>query len=768
MLGEVKLACLELETGNPGPLHLDFDGLKKVAAALDSYTKEISNGALNVSEDLVFLSREVSTSSLDEENASEFMASELTPALNRFESEESIEGAVFVVWVNTVGLNSTLNLGPSPRHPAKAALIGEKYLIDPEASALAIAFCLVEAVTGLESPAIYAEHWYPFVNWRPGDLLGPGMLGEPCGAVKVELGWRRYLTLHPVPGERIELQVNNTEIDNTRIVRIPLGFVLDVGHNQNPQLPHHPGENWILAKSLVVELRTSRSVDLNDTSWAVVRDPGVRLYYDYEALSGIWYGYRAPFTESYALNASYGGLTPPYFSLQNSSSVPGYERYRIANYTSTELQLELLNENWSQAVPQSSTLALTVNDSSPPLDYTLSASFYNVDEEALVVQVITHMIDGHKVSYGFGAPVEFGRSFLKNDSQVDYYVIFGKRFTGDQDGFARNLLTSAFGAPEAHVSYAYGVLNSSQRMVEFTIHNNVNSERVSIPNYLNLADLEVLASDIHISESRPGEGNSIVLQATVHNRGGADAEQVSVYLAADRGEVGNGSSLAAEWLLPKIEAKSSAIVEGTWNTAGHLGDNYLVLHVDPGGSLVEIDESNNEAWIQVSVLIPSRLTISLDPPFLTRGQFATVSGHVSPARNGTQVRVWYEKPDGSRFFEVVYTAEDGSFVDTVRPDMAGRWTTSASCPGDERHSHAESEVIEFLVGESTTASTTTTRSVTLTEKTTTATSTTEQAQENGSQVISGEGLIIVVIIVIGAMVAALVGFSRVLGGSRST
>ncbi|MFB0568812.1 MAG: CARDB domain-containing protein, partial [Nitrososphaeria archaeon] len=619
---------------------------------------------------------------------------------------------------------------------------------------------------GLASPVIYAENWYPFVNWRPGDLLGPGMLGEPCGAVKAELGWRRYLTLHPVPGERIELKVNNTEIDNTRIVRIPLGFVLDVGHNQSPQLPHHPGENWILVKSLVAELRTSRPIGLNGTSsWTAVRDPGVRLYYDYEALSGIWYGYRAPFTEFYTLNASYGGLTPPYFSLQNSSSVPGYEQYRIANYTSPELQLELLSENWSQEVIQSSTLTLTVSDSSPPLDYTLSASFYNVDDEALVVQVITHIMDGHKVSYGFGAPVEFKHISLKNDTQIDYYVIFGEDFTGDQDGFARNLLTSAFGAMESHLSYAYGVLNSSQRMVEFTIHNNVNSEQVSIPNYLNLADLEVSASDIQISDSRPGEGDSIAFQATVHNRGGADAEQVSVYLTADRGEVGNGSSPAAEWLLPEIEAKSSAIVEGTWYTTGHLGDNYLVLHVDPGGSLVEIDESNNEASIQVYVLVPSHLTISLDPPFLTTGQFATVSGRLSPARNGTQVRVWYERPDGSRFFEVVYTAEDGSFVDTVRPDIAGRWTVNASCPGDQKHSHADSEAIEFLVGESTTMSTTTTRSVTLTEKTTTATATTEQAQENGSQAISGEGLIIVVIIIVGALAAAVVGFSRALRGS---
>jgi len=55
--------------------------------------------------------------------------------------------------------------------------------------------------------------------------------------------------------------------------------------------------------------------------------------------------------------------------------------------------------------------------------------------------------------------------------------------------------------------------------------------------------------------------------------------------------------------------------------------------------------------------------------------------------------------------------------------------------------------------------------VTLTEKTTTATATTGQAQENGSQAISGEGLIIVVIIIIGALAAAVVGFSRALRGS---
>jgi len=760
--GELRLAFLELEAGNPGPLHMGMDGLKPIVASLDRYLRAISDGALNVSTNFAILSREVSTSRLGEENASNIVAAELSPALERHESEKSIEGALLIAWVNTVGLNSTLDLGPSPMHPTRLALVGQEYLVDPEASALAIAFSLIEAVTGLESCARYAEQWYPFVNWRPGDLLGPGMEGEPCGAVKVELGWRRYLTLNPGPGETIKLQVNNTEIKDAKIVRIPLGFVLDVGHSDNPQLPHHPSENWILVKSLVIELRASRIFDLDGTPrWGVVRDPGLRLYYDYEALSGIWYSHRAPFTEFYVLNTSHGGLTPPYFSLQNRSSVPGYDRFRITNYTSPGLRLEVLGEDWPQMTFRSSTLALTVNDSSPPLNYTLVGNFYDVEQRALVVQVIAGMIDGHKVGYRLGGPLEFKQSFLRDDSLIDYYVVFGRSFTGDENGFARNLLTSAFGVDESHLSYAYGVLNSSERMLEFSLNNNVDTRHVSVPNYVNLPDLEISSSDLHVSEDRPREGESIVFRAIIHNRGGADAENVSVYVTEDRGVVGNGSSVTMRCVLPRIEAKSSAVVEGTWNTAGRLGRNYLVLHVDPGESFAEIDESNNEASIELNVLIPSSVTISVDPMFLTKDRHVTVSGYVSPARNRTQVRVWYERPDGSRFFEIVYTATDGSFVDTVAPDMAGRWVVNASCGGDQEHSGAVSKPVQFLVGESTTTSTTTRTSVTLTEHPTTVTSTTEETQTS-SRPLSMEALIVLAIVIIGTMVGAMLGFSRVL------
>ena len=71
-----------------------------------------------------------------------------------------------------------------------------------------------------------------------------------------------------------------------------------------------------------------------------------------------------------------------------------------------------------------------------------------------------------------------------------------------------------------------------------------------------------------------------------------------------------------------------------------------------------------------------------------------------PRQAGGNVNIVYEKPDGSSFSRTVTVESDGTFTDSLTPDSIGRWTVSASWPGDQTHSDAETSTSFFVKGHS--------------------------------------------------------------------
>ncbi len=112
-----------------------------------------------------------------------------------------------------------------------------------------------------------------------------------------------------------------------------------------------------------------------------------------------------------------------------------------------------------------------------------------------------------------------------------------------------------------------------------------------ILNTENMPDLEISDSDIYIYPTSPVEGEEVVINLVIWNRGEADANNVEVdlYVWDSSGEM----DLLKTESIEKIPAHSASLVTAEWNSRGHEGVNRIIGVVDPLDGIDEVRESNN-------------------------------------------------------------------------------------------------------------------------------------------------------------------------------
>lgn len=116
--------------------------------------------------------------------------------------------------------------------------------------------------------------------------------------------------------------------------------------------------------------------------------------------------------------------------------------------------------------------------------------------------------------------------------------------------------------------------------------------------------------------------------------------------------------------------------------------------------------------------IKSEVSCLVTPSSTALKETVSVSGSISPTREGASVTLTYVRPDASTVTRAVTTTSTGTFKDSYTPDQAGVWSVYASWSGDEEYEEASSPPTTFTVVRTTP---TTHTATTTTEKPTTTT-----------------------------------------------
>ena len=110
-----------------------------------------------------------------------------------------------------------------------------------------------------------------------------------------------------------------------------------------------------------------------------------------------------------------------------------------------------------------------------------------------------------------------------------------------------------------------------------------------------LPNLVVTSNDILIAPANPREGEQVTITATVLNRGTA-VGNVPVQISVRGQEPGaSGQVLGTKTIYPILGLGQSASVTATVDTAGMVGQQSIVVTIDPENMITESDKTDNSA-----------------------------------------------------------------------------------------------------------------------------------------------------------------------------
>ncbi|MGQ9583219.1 MAG: PKD domain-containing protein [Thermoplasmatota archaeon] len=123
-------------------------------------------------------------------------------------------------------------------------------------------------------------------------------------------------------------------------------------------------------------------------------------------------------------------------------------------------------------------------------------------------------------------------------------------------------------------------------------------------------DLTLGEDDLVFSKSKPLLGDTVQINATVHNVGGANATSVRVKFYD--GPPSNGVTIGSDQILDNVPLNGSAVARVNWSTSGiSNGYHWIYAVVDPYNSITEENETNNTASARVFVNLAPTAKITL-------------------------------------------------------------------------------------------------------------------------------------------------------------
>lgn len=119
------------------------------------------------------------------------------------------------------------------------------------------------------------------------------------------------------------------------------------------------------------------------------------------------------------------------------------------------------------------------------------------------------------------------------------------------------------------------------------------------------------------------------------------------------------------------------------------GDGQRYINVADGASSVRA--------LAGLTTIETNLTIDASEQVVNEGSKIMISGAISPALAGEIVQLRYIDPTGFVMPKSIVVAKDGSYADTIEPEIIGNWKVSARFEGEGYHTSAQSSTITFTV-----------------------------------------------------------------------
>ncbi len=112
-----------------------------------------------------------------------------------------------------------------------------------------------------------------------------------------------------------------------------------------------------------------------------------------------------------------------------------------------------------------------------------------------------------------------------------------------------------------------------------------------LPSVLGFVDFKVNRSDLILSNNNPFERENVTINATIHNLGNENANNVLVEFFDDVVIIGNSTI--------NIPSSSSVSVIKFWKA--EIGPNNITIKIDSKNTLLESNETNNNATTRISI-----------------------------------------------------------------------------------------------------------------------------------------------------------------------
>ncbi|MDH4028432.1 MAG: hypothetical protein OEU95_06360, partial [Nitrospirota bacterium] len=199
----------------------------------------------------------------------------------------------------------------------------------------------------------------------------------------------------------------------------------------------------------------------------------------------------------------------------------------------------------------------------------------------------------------------------------------------------------------------FTVIDSADTIAESNDSNNIASRILQVKTAAgHEIDLSVYAGDITLGKEYPVTGDIVIISASVHNQGEADAANILArFYLGDPDS--SGVQFGSDIVIQSIAAGGTATVTATLNTTGFSGSKNIYLRIDPNNVIQETMEINNTAFktIKIAVktgtdLMVSSGEITFSPSLPVSGDMVTITAKIRDLSTVTANNVLVEFSDG--------------------------------------------------------------------------------------------------------------------------
>lgn len=230
--------------------------------------------------------------------------------------------------------------------------------------------------------------------------------------------------------------------------------------------------------------------------------------------------------------------------------------------------------------------------------------------------------------------------------------------------------------------------------------------RLRIPGLLHLEVIDLIEMDsIDMVGKSQGSGSTAVYWV-----------EATVKVVDDQGNPVNGVTVQGRWWGSYSGTGTAASLgngrysfstpsrrydQWTSQSSGLKEFNLQITSVSKSG--YEWRESPPQDWIGLTssrtwvYKIPTTLSCTVTPSFITLGQSITISGSLEPDLVGKTVTITLRRPDNSVFNVTTVTGSSGTYSYSYIPSSTGSWSVRASWSGNSDYEASTSSTVSFNV-----------------------------------------------------------------------